>query len=82
MTAPYYEADGITKAQARLRPVPANPRTAGEYRRVARWWELEARRGYPSANSALLYALNMRWAAECANLHGPGTWIQLRGWIA
>lgn len=42
------------------------PRTWGEYMRCARWWELEARRGYASSEDSLRYASNMRWAAEAA----------------
>lgn len=53
------------------------PRTWGEYMRCARWWELEARRGYPSSADSLRYANNMRWAAELAREHGPGTWQEL-----
>lgn len=70
--------DPITEAQLRLRPWPcASPRTRQEYRRCARWWELEARRvnGAPEASSR--YGRNMRWAAELAGLHGPGLWLDL-----
>lgn len=66
----------ITEAQRRCR-VPAFPRTSRDYRACARWWELEARRGYASAPSSLRYARNMRWAAELAGLFGPGTWTEL-----
>lgn len=34
----------ITALQLQLR-VPTLPRTRGDYKRVARWWELEAMRG-------------------------------------
>ena len=49
-----------------------------EFRRIARWWELEAARGYPSAESSCQYARNYRWLVELmdagrrvtANAHG------------
>lgn len=53
------------------------PRTWGEYMRSARWWELEARRGYASSANSLRYARNMEWAAELAREFGPGTWLEL-----
>ena len=67
----------ITDAQRHCRTVPA-PRTRSEYRAVARWWELEARRGYASSSVSLRYAANMRWAAQVAGETGPGTWLELR----
>lgn len=33
-------------------------------RRNARWWELEAMRGYPSADDSRRYARNLRWLVE------------------
>lgn len=73
--------DSISAAQRRLRPgrlqLAFTTRTEIEYRRLARWWELEARRGYSSTPSSLRYARNMRWAAELARAHGPGTWPEL-----
>lgn len=70
--------DAITAAQQRLKPATVpTPRTHAEYRRCARWWELEARRGYASSAAALRYARNMRWAAELAGLHGPAPWLEL-----
>lgn len=66
----------ITAAQRRL-PFVVEPRTRAEYRVRARWWELEARRGYGSSKASLRYAQNMRWAAELAGLYGPGTWREL-----
>lgn len=69
--------DPITRAQLRLPPLPATLRTREEYRRAARWWELEARRGRPSASRSLAYGANMRWLAELAGLHGPGTMAEL-----
>lgn len=70
------DLDPLTEAQLRL-PFVASPRTRREYRIKARWWDLEARRGYPSSPDSLRYAANMRWAAELAGLHGPGTWLEL-----
>lgn len=68
----------LTAAQLRLRPrVISNPRTEAEYRSRARWWDLEARRGYVSTADSARYARNMRWAAELARAHGPGTWLEL-----
>lgn len=66
----------IDEAQRRIR-VPAFPRTHRDYRKVARWWELEAMRGYPSAEASRGYARNMRWAAELAGLFGPGDFLEL-----
>lgn len=71
------EQAAITEKQRRLRPMPIVPRTHAEYRRVARWWELEAQRGHASADASRRYARNMRWAAELAGLLGPGTWLEL-----
>jgi hypothetical protein len=55
--------------------------TRRDYLRQARWWALEASRdyGHRSSSSAECYARNMRWAAELAALHGPGTWLELIG---
>lgn len=70
------DVDPITAAQLRLRaPTAANDHRG--YRVRARWWELEARRGYPSSGESLRYARNLRWAAELAGLHGPGAWLDL-----
>lgn len=68
--------DEISEKQRQCRP-PYSPRIRTEYRRYARWLELEVRRGYPSASETARYARNMRWAAELAGLHGPGTWLEL-----
>jgi hypothetical protein len=70
-------ADEITEAQRRLGAQPPVCRTRTDYRRRARWWELEARRGYESTARSLQYAANMRWAAELTGTHGPGTWLEL-----
>lgn len=67
----------ISLAQARLRPLSTVPRTRNDYRKMSRWWELEARRGYTSSAKSLEYSNNMRWAAELAGLTGPGTWLEL-----
>lgn len=80
------EQEAITHAQRRLYPraryrrrrIPIEPRSRRDYQRIARWWELEARRGYPSSGKSLEYAANMRWAAETAGLLGDGTWLELR----
>jgi hypothetical protein len=67
----------ITEAQRRIGPMLATPRTRDDYRRRARWWELEARRGRGSSEQSARYARNMRWAAELTESHGPGTWLEL-----
>lgn len=71
--------DEITQRQRWLprHLMVAVPRTRLQYLCVARWWELEARRGYASSADSLRYAANLRWAAELAVEHGPGTWSQL-----
>lgn len=71
------EQEAITEAQRRLPPSKAVDRTRSDYRRTARWWELEARRGYASASDSLRYGANMRWAAELAGIYGDGTWLEL-----
>src|SRR5574342_1146061 len=68
---------GTRRLQILVVLVPSEPRTRQQYRRCARWLELEAQRGYPSAEQSLRYARNMRWAAELAGLFGPGTWREL-----
>lgn len=70
-------ADSITEAQQRLPRAPSSPQLARHYRLVARWWELEARRGYDSSADSRRYAENMDWAAELVALFGPGTWTEL-----
>lgn len=67
----------ITEAQRRIGPRGTVARTRTDYRRTARWWELEARRGYASHQDSLRYAANMRWAAQLAGLYGDGTWLEL-----
>lgn len=73
----------ITDAQLRIarksrdRRAMATPRSRTDYRRVAYWLELEAQRGYESSEKTAEYARNMRWAAELAELYGPGTWLEL-----
>jgi hypothetical protein len=44
----------------RLGPLPVQPRTRIDYLRVARWWLLEALRGYPSSERSRQYAVNLR----------------------
>jgi len=58
-------------------PRPVTLRETWDYRRAARWWELEACRGYPSSADSAHYARNMRWAQEFAREFGPGTWLEL-----
>lgn len=67
-------------AQLGLYPSPITPRTRREYRRVARWWELEAQRtgnGEESAAQSRRYASNARWAAELVGWFGEGAWLEL-----
>jgi hypothetical protein len=71
------DSEQITEAQRRLTPRVACPRSGGEYRRVARWYELEALRGYASASDSARYGKSMRWAAELAGLFGPGSFEEL-----
>lgn len=40
------------------------PRTRRDFRWRARWWDLEAMRGYPSSDDSRRYAANMRWLVE------------------
>lgn len=54
----------ITELQRKIPPRPPVPQTCQDFRRAARWWELEARRGYESSPRSRQYAANMRWAAE------------------
>jgi hypothetical protein len=54
-------------------------RTRRDYRCAARWWELEAKRGYASAHLSLEYAENMRWFAELVSIYGEGTVAELLG---
>lgn len=70
--------DEITEAQRRIGRSLAIPRTRTEYRKAARWWELEARRMYPSHRASLMYARNLRLLAELAGIYGPGTLADLR----
>ncbi len=68
----------ITDLQRRLRPLPVFvPRTRRDYLRTGRWWALEASRSYPSSSDSIRYARDMRWAAELAAVHGPGSWLEL-----
>jgi hypothetical protein len=69
----------ITQAQLKIPRRPNNPRawTRTDYRRCARWLELEASRGYPSSARTQNYATNQRWLAEIAAEHGPGSALEL-----
>lgn len=80
--SPADRASVITQMQLRLPPVPPVLRKPWHYRRSCRWWELEALRGYPSAEKSRGYAANMRWASELAYETGPGTWLELRARVA
>lgn len=55
--------DEITERQRQVAGVVV-PRTRRDFRRIARWYELEAMRGYPSHMKCLEYAANMRWIVE------------------
>ncbi len=68
----------IAEAQRRTFPRAEPPRSRTDFRRVARWWALEAQRGYASSADSLRYAANMRWAAEMTETHGEGTWSELQ----
>lgn len=54
----------ITEAQLRIPQRPWVMQTCQDFRREARWQELEARRGYDSQPLTLRTAARMRWAAE------------------
>lgn len=54
----------LSDEQRRLGPIPHWPRTRRDFRVIARWWEIEARRGYPSSAQSFEYAANMRWLVE------------------
>lgn len=71
-------AEEITAAQLRLRQLHHPVHSPGWYARLARWWKLEARRGYPSSGLSLTYYSNMRWAAEAARAYGDLPWTTLR----
>lgn len=66
--------DPITEAQRALKPLPTLPQTADEFVKVARWWELEAARGYASSRASLRYATNMEWAAEARKDSAARPW--------
>lgn len=84
--------EAISEAQRLIPPRPAVLRTRDDFRRVARWWELEALRGYShdagdkmtSSQKSALYGRNMRWCAEVVLMTGrPGTFTELcerKGW--
>lgn len=67
----------ISWRQRCIRHRCASPRKPRQYMASARWWSLEARRGYTSSAASLRYAANMRWAAGLARQHGAGTWLEL-----
>lgn len=65
--------DEITALQRLIPPRPVTLRTRADFRRCARWWELEAARGYDShvdeygmnsSDRSKMYAANMRWMVE------------------
>lgn len=63
--------------QRLIGPRPVILRTRDDYRKVARWWSLEAKRGGQSAADSERYAKNMRFATGLAEQFGPGTWLEL-----
>ena len=76
----------ISREQRALGPGAPRPRTYREFRRHARWWELEALRGYDwiltgstitSSDASAMYARNQRLLSELALLHGSGTGVEL-----
>jgi hypothetical protein len=67
----------ITEAQRRIGPRSITNRTRRDYRRCARWYELNALRGYRSAHLDREYAENMRWLAELVTIYGDGTPLEL-----
>jgi hypothetical protein len=67
----------ITEAQRRIGPRSITNRTRRDYRVCARWYELNAKRGYQSAHLDLEYAENMRWLAELVTIYGEGTPLEL-----
>lgn len=75
--APCARCETITAAQIRLPPAAVVNRTRGNYRRNARWWELEAARGYRSAWRSRVYARTLRWCSELAGIYGDGTFPEL-----
>lgn len=72
------DINDIGACQRALGPLPIGPRTRNQYRILARWWELEAKRGYRSSSDSLRYAANMRRAAALTEFLGPGTWLELQ----
>jgi hypothetical protein len=67
--------------QRQIGRMPVTLRTRRDYLRCARWWEIEAMRGYPSSDMSRQYAINMRWCADAVrDLNGgePATWPELR----
>ena len=68
----------LTTCELQLRTKASFPlRTRRDYRRAARWWELEAMRGYDSAPRSRAYAATMRWAAELTRIYGDGLFSEL-----
>lgn len=54
----------ISALQIQLGPLPVTPRTRIDLLRVARWWHLEALRGYSSAERSREYRDRLRARAE------------------
>jgi hypothetical protein len=54
----------ITLLQQRFGPTPKTPRTRLDFLRIARWWLLESKRGYPSSDRSRWYAENTRARAD------------------
>lgn len=62
----------ISEIQRPFRLHGSSPMKPCEYRRMARWLELEAMRCYPSSLRSLQYAAAQRWFAELAAEYGDG----------
>lgn len=62
--------DPITDQQMALQSASIEPQTAEEFFRCARWWELEAMRGYPSSDDSLVYAITMSEAGKARQADG------------
>ena len=54
----------IAELQRLIPPRPIVPKTRADFRRIARWWDLEAMRGYESSGRSRQYAANQRWIVE------------------
>jgi len=71
MPAPQDVQDRVTRGQRFLSDLRSYhgwlgvvPILRQHYRWIARWWELEAMRGYESSDRSREYAANYRWLVE------------------